>query len=341
MTSAIGQDLRVGFWLEAFKTSGLEVSASKAVCYDCAMSISATHDAIQQLISDGRYPKKKWSDSFVLDPEALGLTLDAEDYVWRSQPDLLKVDKLKEALDLQTLCVFRAVGSTNTEMLALSDSSGADRSLYTSECQVQGKGRRGRVWSSPFARNLAFSYGHRTRHPIAGLGGLSLVVGLAVAEGINSAAKQPVQVKWPNDIVVGERKACGILVELSAMQDRVEAIVGVGVNVDLEEEDVAVIDRSVVDLRTLGVEETRTDLLVKLVRILQQFLERFEAEGFAAFVGAFNDSHVYHGKTCMIHQGSQIIQGQVEGVDDDGALLLSTDQGIRKFHGGEVSLRAG
>lgn len=318
----------------------LSVSHSTPVCYGYGMTISATHEAIQQLITQGRYPRTRWLDSFVLEPRALGLVVDGDDYVWHSKPDLLDVGLLQASLDLQALRVFRAVGSTNTEMMALSEHRGADRVLYTSECQVQGKGRRGREWSSPFAKNLAFSYGHRTRRPMTGLGGLSLVVGLAIAEGINGLAREPVQVKWPNDIVVGERKACGILVELSAIDDRVEAVIGVGVNVDLDKEDVAEIDRSVVDLRTLGVEQNRTELLVRLVTVLQQFLERFESQGFGAFIEAFNESHVYHGKTCMIHQGSQIIKGQVEGVGDDGALLLSTDQGIRRFHGGEVSLRS-
>jgi BirA family biotin operon repressor/biotin-[acetyl-CoA-carboxylase] ligase len=276
----------------------------------------------------------------VLEPGALGLAVDGEDYVWHSKPDLLDVGLLKANLGLRALRVFRAVGSTNTEMMALSELESADRVLYTSECQVQGKGRRGREWSSPFAKNLAFSYGHRTARTMTGLGGLSLVVGLAMAEGINGLAKEPVQVKWPNDIVVGERKACGILVELSATQDRVEAVIGVGVNVNLDKEDVAEIDRSVVDLRTLGVHQNRTELLIRIVPVLQQFLERFEDQGFGAFIEAFNESHVYHGKTCMIHQGRQIIKGRVEGVGGDGSLLLSTDQGTRSFHGGEVSLRS-
>jgi BirA family biotin operon repressor/biotin-[acetyl-CoA-carboxylase] ligase len=293
---------------------------------------------IEKLIQDGALEIAVWPDSIAADH--FKLTIQSGLYRWVEPVPLLESRFIRAAVRLDELRIYNVVGSTNTELMAVAAKKSVHRYLYTAECQIAGRGRRGRTWASPFARNLAFSYGHTTQIPLSGLGGLSLVVGLAVAESISTLSEVDVKVKWPNDVVVEEQKLCGILVELVQKGKTVDVVIGIGVNVALEEADRADIDRDVTDVRALGINDSRTELLINIVITLQKFLARFEESGFEPFVGAFNEAHIYDGKACAIHQGNQIIAGQVEGVDVDGALILSTESGIRTFHGGEVSLRA-
>ena len=273
------------------------------------------------------------------DPETFGVILRNSLLAYSGQHDLLIPQRLAAELSLDALAVEYTISSTNSVMMA--QSTPLHNSLLTAECQLGGRGRRGRDWQSPFARNLAFSYGHSTDKPMEELGGLSLVVGLAVADAVNTLSSTPCALKWPNDVIVDEAKLSGILVELKPSNSRVDLVIGVGVNVDLEASDRSSVDREVTDLRTLGVNGSRTDLLISIVHSLQRFLAEFDRSGFLSFIEAFNQAHAYQGKTCAIHQGDNIITGQVEGVNVDGALVLKTENGIRSFHGGEVSLRSG
>ncbi|NKC00134.1 MAG: biotin--[acetyl-CoA-carboxylase] ligase [Pseudomonadales bacterium] len=290
-----------------------------------------------QIVEEGAIEMSAWPDEISF--EHFALASEAGRLSWRRKIELYQLEAITNALRLDKLQSYYVVGSTSTEMMRVAGTQSVHQQLYIAECQVQGRGRRGRTWASPFARNLAFSYGHRFNIPMSMLGGLSLVVGLAVAESLGTITEAHVHVKWPNDVVVGEQKLCGILVELAQNGNVVEAVIGIGVNVDLDHADRVDIDRDVTDLRTLGISSSRTEVLISVVRSLQRFLARFDEVGFEPFIDAFNETHIYHGKSCVIHQGDRIIRGQVEGVDVDGALILSTDTGLRTFHGGEVSLR--
>ncbi len=301
------------------------------------MSPQALNNLIMRLIDEGKLPITMWPSD--VSAEHFGLSEASGYYRWRSPVALLDPAAIDSALNLEALKIFHVVGSTNTELMATAAKGVVNRFLYSAECQIQGRGRRGRAWTSPFARNLAFSYGHVTPVPLNKLGGLSLVVGLAVAESINSRSSVDASLKWPNDLVVGEQKLGGILVELMPSGNSTQIIVGVGVNVSLQEADRADVERQITDLHSIGNNHSRTEELIEIVSTLQQFLARFDEQGFEPFVEAFNAAHIYHGKTCAIHQGDQIIIGEVDGVAPDGALILYTDSGLRSFHGGEVSLR--
>ena len=298
------------------------------------------YERINELLSicqeKGSVESRRWSGDW-LSPSHFGLWENDGLLKPGGDLDFISPIALEKELELAKLIYFHAIGSTNSHLLDFAEIDSVDNCLATAECQLDGRGRRGRSWSSPYARNIAFSYGKALKKSIGELGGLSLVVGLAIVDALNLAA---VRLKWPNDLVVGEAKLCGILVELISKEKCTEIVAGVGVNVELEYSETLHLEREVTDLQSLGVTLSRTELMIRIVGTLQKFLARFDEDGFQSFVDAFNKSHIYHGKTCNIHQGDTIITGRVEGVDVDGALILSTENGIRSFHGGEVSLRA-
>jgi len=277
--------------------------------------------------------------------EGLGLVCTDGFLEWPHQLDSLDNSFIQAELAMLKVATFSITDSTNTRLVQLGAKSSVASRLYLAEFQHGGRGRRGRPWLSPYARNLAMSLGVETKHKIAELGGLSLVVGLGLASGFESLGINSLRLKWPNDILICElntppKKLSGILVELLQRGDCLEYVVGMGVNVTLSDAEIDSIGQPATDLQRCGVSISRTDLVVTLISSVLQYLELFEVEGFSPFVNAFNENHLFHEETCSIVQGENAIVGRVLGVGGQGELILDTNNGVQSFHGGEVSLRA-
>lgn len=298
------------------------------------------NELLQNLAEGEAVPASAWPADATVSPEDLGLMLDEDAMLhWPEVPDTLDPDQLAQALPNLQVGYFPVIDSTNTQLVTIGATSSVANHLYLAEFQSGGRGRRGRTWISPYARNLALSLGVATRRTLPELGGLSLVVGLALADVFETLAVDDVQLKWPNDVLVSGHKLSGVLVELVQRGKAVEAVVGIGINVHITETEATRIEQPVTDLRRHGVVAPRTELVAVLVRKLREHLELFEQEGFGPFVTAFNDLHVYHGETCALVQGKHTIVGEVQGIGEQGELLLRTSEGVQRFHGGEVSLR--
>ncbi|MEQ9449949.1 MAG: biotin--[acetyl-CoA-carboxylase] ligase [Pseudomonadales bacterium] len=250
--------------------------------------------------------------------------------------DLLQADLIKAAFPNLRVRIFDEVESTNT--LLMDDGQQAAGQLVLAEGQSQGKGRRAKVWLSPYARSLSMSLARSTRRSLLELGGLSTIIGVALCEQIRQMGA-PAELKWPNDVHIKGAKLCGILVELSRQDDGVVVVIGVGVNVDLQDAEISAIDQPVTDLRRHGVTLNRTELAIRLMSAVDQLVDQFEVAGFATFVERFDALHALHNEPCTVHIGDRQVHGTVLGIADDGALRVSTEQGAELYHGGEVSLR--
>ena len=298
------------------------------------------NDLIDTLLAMGSVEVELWPQGLPLSPEDLGLARsDDGQLTWPQHPELLDPTQLSSSHPDLDISYFRLIDSTNSQLVSRGSASTIANHLYLTEFQYGGRGRRGRNWNSPFARNLAMSLGFGTRRSLPELGGLSLVVGLALADALESLGTQGVRLKWPNDVLVQAEKLSGILIELVQRDTDVEVVIGVGVNVQLTDEEIERIGQPVTDLRRHGVTESRTELVNCLIMRVKAYLELFEAEGFAPFVSAFNDLHLFHGETCSIIHGSNTVTGVVIGVGEQGELIMQTNTGEQRFHGGEVSLR--
>ena len=240
--------------------------------------------------------------------------------------------------DFQTLQV---VGSTNTLVSDLAASSGIHGAVRIAELQVQGRGRRGRSWQSPYGQNLALSLGVRLPVKPDGLAGFSLCVGLAAADALQSIAVSDVSLKWPNDVLVQARKISGILVEVFSAGQSTDVVIGIGINFRIPPEARKEIDQPVIDLDELDGNFSRNELAAALISSLVDFSNGFVETGFAPMTEAFNRLHHYHGQTCTLLLGDEQMQGQVHGVSPGGDLEMLVDGEIRLFNAGEVSLRPG
>lgn len=244
-----------------------------------------------------------------------------------------------QVLDVHLLDVTR---STNADALALS-AEGLQRPLAVlAEYQSAGRGRRGRDWQSPYGSNLYLSLACQFSGGAAVLEGLSLAVGVAVAETLAEAGLgERVQLKWPNDVWVSGRKVGGILVEIAGEMDgRCVPVIGVGVNCAMPQAAALEIDQPWTDLsRELGALVDRNHLAGSLLAALLEMLAIFRRQGFAGLRARWQALDGCMGRPVQLSLGERRIHGVARGVNEQGALLLETDGAIERFHGGEVSLR--
>lgn len=246
--------------------------------------------------------------------------------------------RLGEAADLHYQWV---TGSTNADALAL-EGPVTRPQVFVTECQLAGRGRRGRAWQSPFAANLYVSIRFTLRGGFAALGGLSLAVGVSVAEALRELESAlPITLKWPNDLLVDGAKIGGVLIELAGEMDgRVDVVIGVGLNGRMTAGQADAIDQRWIDLAAvLPQMPTRTDLASLVITRLMGMLPLFESDGFAAFAESFAQLDAVSGKNVVVRAVDQELVGVAAGVASDGALLLKTKDGLRSLYGGEVSLR--
>jgi BirA family biotin operon repressor/biotin-[acetyl-CoA-carboxylase] ligase len=232
-------------------------------------------------------------------------------------------------------------GSTNADALALVGPVSRPQ-VFITECQLAGRGRRGRAWQSPFAANLYISIRYTLPGGFAALGGLSLAVGVSVAEALRELEPAlPIALKWPNDLLVDGAKIGGVLIELAGEMDgRVDVVIGVGLNGRMTAAQADAIDQRWIDLAAvLPQMPSRTDLASLVITRLMGMLPLFESDGFAAFAESFAQLDAVSGKNVIVRAVDQELVGVAAGVASDGALLLKTKDGLRSLYGGEVSLR--
>ncbi|RDX35261.1 bifunctional biotin--[acetyl-CoA-carboxylase] ligase/biotin operon repressor BirA [Kangiella sp. HD9-110m-PIT-SAG06] len=272
--------------------------------------------------------------------QELGLGIESvtgRGYCLEYPVELLNADELNEALNLNELDLRLMTDSTNQ---ALKDDGFEHNKLVVAEYQSAGRGRRGRQWISPLASNLYWSLGWKTQLPVQQLGGLSLVVGLAIVKALEQLEIKGVEVKWPNDIRYQGRKLGGILVELSGdMDGGLNVIIGVGLNVHMASSAADVIEQDWINLQELQPNISRQQLLIDVIRKLQAYLEQFAERGFESFVDQWRCVDECFNKKVAILQNDNVINGVGAGVDDYGAFLLQTGKGIKPVYAGEVSLR--
>lgn len=235
--------------------------------------------------------------------------------------------------------VHEALDSTNAQALRdLAEGTHAPF-LVLAERQSAGRGRRGRQWVSPFAENVYYSLVLRIEGGMRQLEGLSLVVGLAVMQVLRDLGVVKAGLKWPNDVLVGERKIAGILLELVGdPADVCHVVIGIGINVNMQENDSVTQQWTSIRHET-GSHLDRNVLIAQLNRQLDSELQRHAAQGFGAFKEAWEQANLWQGKAVSLIAGVQTIDGIVMGVDDQGGLRLSVDGVEKSFSGGELSLR--
>jgi BirA family transcriptional regulator, biotin operon repressor / biotin---[acetyl-CoA-carboxylase] ligase len=240
------------------------------------------------------------------------------------------------------LILLDEIDSTSTRLSALAAEGAPTGTCVAVEWQRAGRGRRGRAWQSGLGSGLAFSLLWRFERGAGHLAGLSLAVAVALARALEEAGATGVGVKWPNDLVVDDRKLAGILVETTGeMLGPTAAVIGVGVNYRLPEALVARIDQPVTDVASACASlPSRNTLLGSMVRELVGELDAFERSGFAASREAWRARHPYAGRRVRVSPSNEAAyDADVIDIADDGALLVAAAGGTQRLTSAEVSVR--
>lgn len=210
--------------------------------------------------------------------------------------------------------------------------------LLAADTQTAGRGRRGRRWHSAPGAGITFSLARSVRRPARELAALSLVAGVAVARAIRSLGVPQAALKWPNDLVVGQAKLGGILVETRLHGESANAVLGVGINGRRVEGLEARARRRVAFLGELvDFPLSRNAVIGTVARALLEALEAFEQCGFEALRRDWEAMHAHAGQRLRVRLADgRVVAGIAEGLEDDGGLRLRTAEGERAVRSGQV-----
>lgn len=212
----------------------------------------------------------------------------------------------------------------------------APGTVFAARRQTAGRGRHGRAWISGVNRNLCFSL----LWPLAPDGPPAAAATLAAALAVDDLLQArgiPSRPKWPNDVLVGERKICGILAEILPGEPAALAL-GIGLNVNLEAEALTAIGRPATSMREeTGQVYDLPPLLEEALRALTPWLSRWARLGFAGLRVAWELRSQSLGQPIGIHQGADLVRGRVAGYGPAGELLLETAPGrVQAIWSGEI-----
>lgn len=230
--------------------------------------------------------------------------------------------------------------STNTRALEWLKKAVTPPFLLVAEQQTAGRGRRGRPWVSPFAENLYLSLAWPIAQAPKQLEGLSLAVGLAVLRALQPCVLEGLGLKWPNDVLVGDKKIAGILLEVVGdLTDACQVVIGIGVNVNMCAT-TEVIDQAWTSVRAeTGSWTDRSALLEILQKQLAIHLQRHADAGFAGLMTEWNQHDAYAGRLVVLNSGVENVRGIASGVNASGALQITASGVVHCYTGGEITLR--
>ncbi|KGA39439.1 bifunctional biotin--[acetyl-CoA-carboxylase] ligase/biotin operon repressor BirA [Pectobacterium odoriferum] len=266
-------------------------------------------------------------------------TVTGKGYSLPVSMQLLDEDVILKQLPEGGVTVLPVVDSTNQYILERLDTlSSGDACL--AEYQKSGRGRRGRQWFSPFGANLYLSLYWRLEQGPAAAVGVSLVIGIVMAEVLHKLGADGVRVKWPNDLYLKDRKLAGILVELTGKTgDAANLVIGAGINLQMREPAPDTINQGWINLQEAGIDINRNTLASTLISELRSALAVFELQGLEPFIPRWEKLDNYFNRSVRLIIGNREIHGVDRGIDRQGALLLESDGLITSYIGGEISLR--
>lgn len=237
---------------------------------------------------------------------------------------------------------YREVSSTQDIAASMANQGAPEGTIIVAEMQHEGRGRMGRRWVSPFKEGIYLSLILRPKLLPSQLIQIPLIAGLALLKAIIHTLPLRPSIKWPNDILIGSKKVAGILTEMSSEIDGVNYIIlGVGINVNTP---VAVLSEQTMGIGTSLIGEYGK--YTQRAGLLQAFLGEFEliyrkylSSGFGPLRKEWQAFDIVLGRRVRVNNGNRPIEGKAMGIDDDGFLLVKTDDNhISRIINGDVSI---
>ena len=261
-------------------------------------------------------------------------------------PDTIAEEEIASRLQTERMGrqikYFSRIDSTNQYAKRIAEEGAPDGTLIIADEQTAGKGRSGRTWVTPPSEAIAFTLLLRPKLSPDRISMVTLVMGLAVVNAVNALYDVNAGIKWPNDVVIGGRKLCGILTEMSAEVRQVNHIViGVGINANLTSfpEEIKEIATSL--KLEVGHAVNRAELIARVMTEFERLYAGFEAQGdLGPVMQEYNDLCLNTGNKVRVLDPNGEYTGISRGINSMGELLVETEDGqMREVYAGEVSVR--
>jgi BirA family biotin operon repressor/biotin-[acetyl-CoA-carboxylase] ligase len=271
---------------------------------------------------------------------ALGYEIEASTrtgYRLIRSPDLLTPSEVRPSLRTKwmgrRIHHFHSMDSTNSMAYQLALQGAEEGEIVVAESQKKGRGRLGRKWYSPPLTNLYLSVILRPAIPPQQASLITLMAAVATAGAIHKFSGLHPMIKWPNDILLKNRKVAGLLNEIHSETDRIHfVILGVGVNLNMDEKMFSKEIRSLATSlkRETGQSVSRKAFLQTLLEELEMWYETFLKEGASPVLKAWREKAQIQGRPVKVTSFGEVLSGTAIDVDSDGALVLETKEGERK-----------
>lgn len=220
-----------------------------------------------------------------------------------------------------------AISSTMDEAFRLGMAGADEGTLICAEGQAKGRGRLGRTWASPKGKGIYTSLILRPKLQPSLVSQLTLLCAVAVTQAIEAVAGVKASIKWPNDLMINNKKVVGILTEMNAEIDRVNfVVIGIGINVNAAGSQLPAHSTSLRQESSKNF--TRVELLREVLRRLEYWYVRFGQQGFEPVLEQWKDLSVTLGRNVRIADAKRVIDGKAIGIDADGGLLIKSHSGV-------------
>ncbi len=265
-------------------------------------------------------------------------------YRLKSSPDRVYSYDISSGLNTvkigkQFIDYYDNIGSTNDRAYQLAEGGEPEGTIVIAESQTRGKGRMGRKWTSPKASGIYMSIILRPDVETDEIPALTIIAAVAIIRAIKKACGVDTRMKWPNDILIEDKKVCGILTEIKAQPDAVEFLVlGIGVNVNTPRGKLPPEGTSL--KIECGYHVSRPDLVRNMLSELESYYLKFNKEGFSALRDECMEYSLTLGKRVKVVEHHRSIEGVATGMDAKGALMVKTDDGeIKRVFSGDVAVK--
>ena len=252
-----------------------------------------------------------------------------------------KLKELKTAWAGNTCLCFECLDSTQEYAKTLAKKENVHGILICAEEQTAGKGRRGRVWTSPKGTAIYMSLCLEPKMQPDRVAGLTLVMALAAAMGIREAVGVDTQIKWPNDLVVNGKKVCGILTEMIFKEDGYVVIIGTGINVNTDTFPEEIRETATSLKLELGKEIEKETIIVSVMKYFEIFYEQYEkSEDFSLLKESYEEILANKDQNVRVLDPKGAYEGVAKGINDAGNLIVVREDGSKvEIDSGEVSVR--
>lgn len=261
-------------------------------------------------------------------------------------PDVMTAEEVKSRIHTKWMaqnCLYLdSIDSTNNYAKRIAEEGAVDGTLVLADEQTGGKGRRGRTWETPKGVNIAMTLLLRPQIRPEHASRLTLLMAMAVAQGIRDVTGLSAGIKWPNDVVVNGKKVCGILTEMSAEVDYINYVVigaGINVNQDSFPEEIQHIAGSL--SVELGEKISRAALTASVMETLERIYDVFlQTEDLSKLYKEYNEICVNRGHQIRVMEPGNEYTGETDGINENGELVVKKENGETVcVYAGEVSVR--